>query len=66
MELFKKHIDTIVILSAFASGILWMNGRFNEVDRRFSEVDKEIAVMKTVLLMKNIMPSELCKSEDKK
>ena len=52
---FKKHIDTIIILGAFASSVLWMNGKFNEIE-------KEIAIIKTVLIMKNIMPSDLAKS----
>jgi hypothetical protein len=56
---FKKHIDTIVILTAFASSVLWMNSKFNEIDSRFSAVEKDIAVMKAVLLMKNILPAEL-------
>lgn len=59
MEFIKKHIDTVVILGAFATSILWMNGRFNEIDKRFSEVEKEIAIVKTVMVMKNIMPPEL-------
>ena len=59
MEWFKQHTDMIIILSAFAASILWMNGKFNEVDRRFSGLEKEIAVVKTVLIMKNIMPADL-------
>jgi hypothetical protein len=52
MDWFKKHADTAVILGAFASGMLWMNGKFNELE-------KDLAVVKTVLIMKNIMPVEL-------
>ena len=59
MDWFKKHVDTVIILTAFAGCLLWMNGKFNDIDRRFSEVDKEIAVMKTIMIMKNIMPIEL-------
>ncbi len=59
MEWMKKHVDTVIILTAFAGCLLWMNGKFNEVDRQFSEVHQELAVMKTVLIMKNIMPVEL-------
>lgn len=59
MEWFKKHTDTVIILSAFAVSILWMNGKFNEVDKRFNEIEKEIVMMKTVLIMKNIMPTQL-------
>lgn len=59
MDWMKKHVDTVIILTAFAASLLWMNGKFNEVDKRFSEVHQELAVLKTVLIMKNIMPVEL-------
>lgn len=55
MEWFKKHTDLVIMLSAFACAMLWMNGKFNEIE-------KDIAIIKTVLVMKNIMPSELCKN----
>lgn len=52
MDWFKQHVDTVVILTAFGSALLWMNGRFNELD-------KDLTIVKTVLIMKNIMPVEL-------
>lgn len=64
MEWIKKHVDTVIILGAFATSILWMNGKFNDVDKRFNELEKEISIMKTVLIMKNIMPVELAKSKE--
>jgi hypothetical protein len=71
MDTLKKHVDTVIILSAFAASILWMNGKFNDVEKRFSQVDKEIAeinkeisVMKAVMIMKNIMTVELDKSKE--
>lgn len=63
MEWFKKHTDTVIILTAFAASILWMNGKFNDIDNRFFELEKDIAVMKTVLIMQKIMPSELANKE---
>ncbi len=63
MEWIKKHTDTVVIIGAVVSSMLWMNGKFNEIDMRFYNVEKEMAVIKTVMLMKNILPSELAKSE---
>lgn len=51
---FKKHTDTVVILAAFATSVLWMNGKFNSIER-------DMAIMKTVLVMKNIMPMEMAK-----
>lgn len=52
MDWFKKHVDTMIILGAFATSMLWMNGKFNSLE-------KDMAVMKTVLIMKNIMPVEM-------
>lgn len=57
MEWFKKHTDTVIILGAFAASLIWMNGKFNDVER-------DLAVIKTVLVMKNIMPSDLAKCHD--
>lgn len=65
MEWFKKHTDTVIILGAFATSIFWMNGKFNEVDKRFNELEKDIVMIKTVLIMKNIMPNELAQTEIK-
>lgn len=56
MEFFKKHVDTVVIIGAMISSMLWMNGKFNEIDKRFAELDKEISIIKTVLIMKGLMP----------
>ena len=82
MDWMKKHVDTVIILTAFASAMLWMNSKFsqidnkfykvdaeimtlkNTIDQRFSEVEKEIAIIKTVLIMKNIMPIELAQVQE--
>ena len=50
-EWMKKHVDTVIILGAFAGSMIWMNGKFNTIET-------DLAVMKTVLIMKNIMPVE--------
>ncbi len=52
MEWFKKHTDTVIILGAFAASLIWMNGKFNDLE-------KDITIVKTVLIVKNIMPREL-------
>lgn len=68
MDWMKKHIDTVIILGAFGASILWMNGKFSEVDQRFSGIEKDIVMIKTVLIMRNIMPTELanCKVHEEK
>lgn len=59
MEWFKKHADTVTVLTGILLSILWMNGKFSDVNQRFSEVEKELSVIKTVLIMKQIMPVEM-------
>ena len=58
MEWFRKHTDLVIMLGAFASAMLWMNGKFNDIE-------KDIAIIKTILVMKNIMPPELAKCQEK-
>jgi hypothetical protein len=57
MDWIKKHVDTVIILTAFGTSILWMNGKFNEIE-------KELTIVKTVLIMKNIMPIELAQVKE--
>ena len=73
MDLFNKHADAIVVISAIIVSMIWMNGKFNDVDKQFANVDKEMAIMKTeiaviktVLLMKNVLPAELVRNEGEK
>lgn len=59
MEWFKKHTDAVMVIGAIIGSMLWMNGKFNEIE-------KDIAVIKTVLIIKQILPSELAKHEGDK
>jgi hypothetical protein len=52
MEWFKKHADTIVILGSFALCFWNLNEKINTVE-------KDLTIIKTVLIMKNIMPDQL-------
>ena len=52
MDWIKKHTDTVIVLGAIFSSMLWINGKFNSLE-------KDVAVIKAVLVMKNIMPNEL-------
>lgn len=54
MDWMKKHTDTVIVLTALITSMLWMNSKFNDIE-------KDMAVIKTVLIMKNIMPTELAK-----
>jgi hypothetical protein len=73
MNWFKKHADTVAILAGVLASVLWMNGKFSDVDKRFNEVyqrisiiEKDIAVMKAVLIMQKILPTELAHVETEK
>jgi len=60
MDWFKKHADAVAVIAVLCGGLLWMNGKFNVIE-------KDLAVMKAVMVMRNIMPSELaCQNMEKK
>ena len=62
MDLIRKHVDTVIVLTGILGSVFWMNGRFNEVDSRFNQIETRLKVIETVLVMKDIMPKELsCK-----
>lgn len=63
MEWFNKHADSISVISVLILAMVWMNTRFNEIDRRFSDIEKEMAIIKTVLVMKGVMPTELARAD---
>jgi len=63
MEWFKKHADTVVILGSFALCFWTMNEKMND---RLNQIDKDLAIIKTVLIMKNIMPQELATHKEEK
>ncbi len=54
----KHHADTAIIIGAVVCAALWMNNSIKEVQ-------KDIAIMKTVLIVKEIMPKELAAMEKK-
>lgn len=59
MEWFTKHADTIVILSSFAICFYTLN-------EKISIIEKDLTTIKTVLILRNIMPAELAQHEGEK
>lgn len=57
---FSKHVDAIVTISTVIGGILWMTDRF---EHRFNAIEKDLTVIKTVLVLKGIMPESLVKEK---
>lgn len=62
MDWFKKHADTVTVLIGILSSVLWMNGKFNDANDRFNTLEKDVAIVKTVLIMKDVMPHALAKN----
>lgn len=50
-SIFKKHIDTIIVMGGILGSFLWMQGNF-------SALQKDVTVIKTVLLMQNLVKPE--------
>jgi hypothetical protein len=57
MELIKKHVDTVVILGGIAGSLIWMNGKFNDIDRRLVRIE-------TVMVVKGIMPDHFAGNKE--
>lgn len=73
MDWFKKHVDTVIIIGGILSTTIWMNTQFSKVDKEIFSVktdiallNKDISLIKAVMLMKNIMPPELAKENEEK
>lgn len=63
---FKKHSETIMVIASLFGGFLWMDSKFDKVNDRLSSLDRDVAVIKTVLSIKGINCTELAKKEDAK
>lgn len=59
MNWFKQHTDTALVLGAILSAVLWMNGQFNDARKDMNELKCDMMVMKTVMVMKGIMPTDV-------
>jgi hypothetical protein len=57
MEWFRKHTDEMIVLSGIVCSMIWMNGKFNEIEN-------DIAIIKAVLVIKNIMPQEIASNNE--
>lgn len=71
MSFFKKHADTVIILGGVLSSVMWMNGKFNDVDMRFNQIDKRfndienrLTRVETIIYIKGLVGHELAISKD--
>lgn len=59
---FMKEFDlhTIIIVGV---AFWWLNGSISEIKKDLIEVKSDLRVVKTVLIMKDMMPKELAKQQ---
>lgn len=73
---FRKHAETLTVIASLLGGFIWMDSKFNAIETKFdakiekldvrlSTVEKDIAVIKTVLSFKGINCPELAAREEK-
>lgn len=63
MEWFKKHVDAVIVLGGILTSVFWMNTKFAKVNDRFTAIEKDVAIIKTVLIMENKYPKELANAD---
>lgn len=59
METVKKYSHVLIISVWAISFIMWTHSQFNELKKDVFLLEKEVCMMKTFIIMKNIMPNEL-------
>lgn len=71
MNWFKQHADALAVIGTICASLIWMNSGFNDLKSKMSSVQielkgeiasvqKDVAIIKTVLIMKQVMPPEVC------
>ena len=66
----KNHADTVVVLGTLFGGLIWINSQFHSINEKIndkfialtekiSDVEKDISIIKTVLIIKGILPADL-------
>lgn len=57
MTISRPAMETIAILSTGISSALWMNSRFNAIDRQFNELDRRLIRIESVQFIRGLHPS---------
>jgi hypothetical protein len=71
MNWFKKHADSLAIISIILLGFRWadskfekINDRFSSIDSRIGEMEKDLAQVKMVLIIRGWLPESMAKIEE--
>lgn len=80
MRWLKQNVDSFVVLSSIISAVVWMTSQMSNnkedltslimkkektLDRRIFSIEKDVAVIKGVLISKDILPSMIITKEEK-
>jgi hypothetical protein len=49
MDCIKKHVDTVIILTAFGIYNLWINEKFNQIHLHLDFITRELEKIKVLL-----------------
>jgi len=66
MKWIKNHADTGIIVAAVLFALNYNINKFGKIDDKLSVMEKDITMIKTVLILNHMIPPELVKSEEKK
>lgn len=50
MDWIKKHTDTVMVIGAIISSMLWMNGKFNAIHLHLDFITHELEKIKVALI----------------
>jgi DNA-binding HxlR family transcriptional regulator len=67
MDMINKNADTLKIIGSSAATLvmacMWLNSKFNEIDRSIGQIEQRLVRIETVLIMQGIMPKDLARNE---
>ena len=59
MSWFKQHADTITIIFTVLGAFFVQSNRIDSLSEQVNVIEKDVAIIKTVLILKNIYPEQL-------
>ncbi len=63
MEVFKRHFETFTIVGSMIATVvcacMWLNGRFNEIDQKISDINVRLTRIETIMFLKGFISSDI-------
>ena len=60
---FKKHVEMFTIIGVIIAVATLQEIRFSRIDNRMSALEKEVTQIKTVLIIRGMMPESMAVAE---